>query len=318
MLSTLLAATIAMAAPGPATEAAQQPFCRPVRERPTRMQEYRRYRRMFGFRSDRAYVRRLIRRGVYSGDILRIPVTPREKRYLRIRDRLDLSEAGYRYLRRRPAVDGGISIEDDWPRDPYLLVRVTRDRREHTRALRRLVPRPRLLRTKLVAISERALGRLQDRIDWEAAERDGFHVTTSAPDIDRSVVELELITKRTDHEAYFRERYGSHVSTRLIATELFSPACRNLHDYVADGARLTIGWEAGGSVEFDRVEVAEHDDRVVIGVVVQSYNGPQTADSRREDHMLTLSRPLGGRRVIDATTGERVRLRAPLRPPRAR
>jgi hypothetical protein len=45
---------------------------------------------------------------------------------------------------------------------------------------------------------------------------------------------------------------------------------------------------------------------VVIGVVAQAPNGSRTADLRREQHTLTLTRPLGDRRVIDATTGKAV------------
>jgi hypothetical protein len=78
---------------------------------------------------------------------------------------------------------------------------------------------------------------------------------------------------------------------------------------VADGTRLTIGWEAGGDVKLDHVEVAETDESVTIGVVVQSFNGPQTAESQRADHVIELSRPLGDRKVIDATTGKPVRPR---------
>jgi hypothetical protein len=41
----------------------------------------------------------------------------------------------------------------------------------------------------------------------------------------------------------------------------------------------------------------------VIGVVAQLPNGFRTADLRREQAVVTLSRPLGDRAVIDATTG---------------
>jgi len=78
-----------------------------------------------------------------------------------------------------------------------------------------------------VPVSERALNRLAARIDAQAAERDGFVLSGWGPDIDRSVVMPELITKRTDHLAYFRERYGPRTDTKVIATEPHPPACRN-------------------------------------------------------------------------------------------
>ena len=224
------------------------------------------------------------------------------------RDRRELSEAAYRYLRRHRDVDGGTSIEDGWPRDPYILVRFTRDRLVHQRALRRLVRYPRLLRTKRVELSERALDRLRDRIDARAAARDGIHLSGSSYDTDRATVDLDVITGRTDAAAYFRERYGPRIRVRVIARTLYSPQCTTLWDAVAGPGptELTIGWEAGGGARFDHVEVAEYDDRVVIGVVAQAPNGFRTADSRRGQHTLTLSRPLGARKVIDATTGRAV------------
>ena len=45
---------------------------------------------------------------------------------------------------------------------------------------------------------------------------------------------------------------------------------------------------------------------MVIGVVAQAPDGYRTADSRRAEQTLTLSRPLGDRKVIDATTGKAV------------
>lgn len=59
-------------------------------------------------------------------DFERFPATPREQRYVELRDRLDLGGRARRYLSRRPGIDGGTSIEDDVPRDPYLLVGLSR------------------------------------------------------------------------------------------------------------------------------------------------------------------------------------------------
>jgi hypothetical protein len=127
-----------------------------------------------------------------------------------------------------------------------------------------------------------------------------------------------VITERTDAAEYFRARHGPRVRAQVIATELYSRRCTSIFDHRAgpDPAQLTIGWQAGGGAEFDHVQVAEFDDRVVLGVVVQSPNGPRTADSRRKEAVVTLSRPLGDRAVIDATTGKRVPLRV-REPPRA-
>ena len=320
MLGTLLGAVIALS---PAAQAAE-PFCRPPPPEPPRtlIQDYQELRELYGLRTDAAYIRRLIRRGTFTKqtvDMDRFPATPREQRYIALRDQLDLGARANRYLTRRPDLDGGTSIEDAFPRDPYLLVRLTRDRARHTRALRRLVRFPRLLRTKTVTLSFRDMDRLAARISRAGADRDGIRVAYAEPDIRTNTVEVFAITKRTDAARYFRARYGPRVRTRVIATELYTPRCRDVIDHVPDGMRLTVGWQAGGDVKLDHLEVAEYDDRVEIGVVVQSYNGPQTADWRRVDAVVELSRPLGGREVVDATTGLVVPLRArePRPPPRA-
>jgi hypothetical protein len=311
MLAELVAAGAVLAGGAQA----DQRFCRPAPAvpRPSRIQEYQAARRSFGFRSDKPYVRKLIARGVRAYDLGGFPVTAREKRYLRLRDRLELGRAASRYLRRRPNLSGGISVEDDWPRGPYLLVRLTRDRAHHTRALRRRARFPRHLRTVLVGVSERELVQLQERIDWDAAGADGFVIVGSAPDIVSGKVELELITRRSDHREYFRARYGPRVLARVIATELTSPECAAISHYRPgpDTMSVTVAYESGGGAEFDRAELLETDDRVEVGVIVQAYNGPRTADSRTAEHTVELSRPLGRRRVVDATTGKTVPARLP-------
>lgn len=305
MLGSVLLASVALIG------GAQQParFCpQPVPEPPSRIERYMDARRGFGFRSDGAYVRKLIQRGVwaYGGWI---PVTPREQRYLRLRDRLTLGARAHRYLRRRPNLSGGVSIEDDWPRGPYVLVRLTRGRAKHTRALKALARFPRNLRTVRVRISERALRRIQDRIDFDAHEADGFHLRSSSVDIYTGTVTIGLITKRADHAEYFRARYGPHVRTFVIHTELTSPECAKIVGYrpAPDGLSLELTYESGGGATFDRVELVEYDDRVEIGVVEQGPNGPRTLELRYEATTVVLARPLGERKVVDATTGKRVR-----------
>lgn len=287
-------------------------FCpQPRPPEPTRIERYMEARSTFGFRSDRAYVRKLARRGRFAYDGW-IPVTRREHRYLRLRDRLTLGARAQRYLERRPHVDGGTSIEDGWPGEPYVLVRLTRDRAEHTRALRRRARFPGNVRTVRVPVSERRLRRIQHRIDFDAHEPDGFHVSGTSVDIDTSTVAIDLITKRADHAAYFRARYGPRVRTFVIATELTSPECAEIvgYDVAADGLTLTVRYASGGGATFDHYELAEYDDRVEIGIVEQGPNGFRTADYREGSATVTLSRPLGARRVVDATTGRPARPRA--------
>src|SRR3712207_545842 len=86
---------------------AQERFCpQPLPPEPTRIERFMEQRREFGFRSDEAYVRKLVRRGMWEYDVGYIPATPRENRYLRLRDRLRLGARAYRYLDRRPNLYG--------------------------------------------------------------------------------------------------------------------------------------------------------------------------------------------------------------------
>jgi hypothetical protein len=304
MLGVALVASLAIA--GPAQPAPER-FCpQPAPPRMSRIEQYMADRRRFGFRSDKAYVKKLIRRGVWEYDVGYIPVTPRENRYLRLRDRLRLGPRVDRYLRRHPHLSGGVSVEDDWPREPYLLVRVTRRPDHYERVFRRRALFPRNLRVRRVARGYLALRRLQDRVDFAAHETDGFHVVGTGVDIDRNQVVIELITRRRDAEAYFRARYGAGVTTDVIATELTSPACADLFAYrpAPDGTSLTVIYESGGGATFDHLEVVEYPDRVELAVVVQLPNGPITAESRRAEQIVALAAPLGSRTVIDTVTGK--------------
>ena len=66
-----------------------------------------RQRKQFGFRSDLAYVRKLIKADQWESDVGFIPVTKREDEYLQLRDSLTLGNAGNRYLRPRRDDYGG-------------------------------------------------------------------------------------------------------------------------------------------------------------------------------------------------------------------
>jgi hypothetical protein len=266
------------------------------------------YRGIFGFRRDRAYVRRVQRTG--RSDETGVAFTPREWRYLRMRSRIENSGWGVdRYLRRHPDLSGGTSIEDDWPRGPYLLVRLTRDQALHEAELKRIYRYPENLRTALVPYSERYLRDVQDALDWDAAEADGFDIRGTSVDIDYHRVAVDLVTARTDHARYFAERYGPAVVTRVIATEPTYLSCAQTRGYrLSPGGRsLRLLYFSGGSGRFERVELTERGGRVDVGIVERRSHGFETADLRFESRVIRLRRPLGDRRVVDAGTGKAVR-----------
>ena len=313
LAAVLIGLAVAGAAPrayDDVSTASQERLCpEPEPARQPAIERYMADRARFGFRADRAYVRMLIRKDMWESDVGWIPVTPREDAYLRLRDRLRLGARADRHLRRHRDLSGGISVEDDWPRGPYLLVRLTRDRKRHTVALRRRARFPDNLRTTSVALSYRQLRQLQDRISFDAHTTDGFHVVGTAPDIDRNEVQVELITARTDHRAYFAERYGPHVRTKVIARTLTSPGCGDLFGWLPgpDPTQIVLMFEAGGGTVADHAEVIEHADRVEVALVVQVPNGPTTSESRTERFTVTLAAPLGDRPIVDVQTGKRLR-----------
>src|SRR3954468_15370287 len=131
-LGALLALTVAA---GPAS--AQEKVChgqlvpkpKPTKEQQAAedLENWAAQRAEFGFRHDVAYVKLLVKRGVWEYDVGYIPVTPAENKYLKLRDELELGPRADRYLRAHKDVDGGLSVEDDWPHEPYLLLHLTRD-----------------------------------------------------------------------------------------------------------------------------------------------------------------------------------------------
>src|SRR5688500_14809133 len=101
----------APSADGEVSVAAQEPFCpQPEPPRQSRIERYMADRARLGFRADRAYVRKLVRKDTWESDVGWIPVTPREDAYLQLRDRLRLGAKTDRYLRRHRDLSGGISI----------------------------------------------------------------------------------------------------------------------------------------------------------------------------------------------------------------
>jgi hypothetical protein len=305
--ATLLAALALAGADEPVCHGQLAPPTKAEQEQAA-LEEYASTRAEFGFRSDIPYIQELIRRDMWEYDVGYIPATPAENRYLRLRDRLELGAKAWRYLRRRPNLSGGISVQDDWPREPYLLLRLTSNPKLHERRLERLARFPDNLRTRKVAHSERELRRIQNRISFRAHRRDGFQVVSTGVDIDRNRVEIELITKRTDHARYFKRRYGPLVITRVIAAEPAFLDCAEAGTYevAPDGRGLVVHWTRSGSVRLDHVELVERADRVEVGVVERVPHGAITGDAVGDQAPVSLAAPLGDRMVIDAATGRRL------------
>ena len=124
---------------------------------------------------------------------------------------------------------------------------------------------------------------------------------------------MEVITKRSDAVVYFRKHYGPGVKIEIDGTEEYILVCSaaGRYEIAPDGMSLTVHWDSGGSNKLERIEITEFPDRVEVGVVEKTYNGPNTADLRFEQAPAALSAPLGDRAVIDVGTGKRMRQSGP-------
>jgi hypothetical protein len=312
----------ALALAAPAAAASDEPICHgqlaprtPELEKQFLIEWAMEQRAENGLRADETYVRELDRRGLPDSKWIVGPVTSAEERYLRLRYRLGLGPGrrGQRYLDHHRDLYGGGAIVDRFPRKPLLVVYLTRNRAVHAARLRQLVRYPKLLRTARAEYSQRTLQRIEHRINYRdnaRLRRRGFDITSArvAPP-DRVVV--PLITPRTDYAEYFKRRYGPLVKVEVKGTELTELVCVQANWYEVVGDReLIVHWIPQDSyAQRERIEAAEFDDRVELGVVERQPTANDT-DGAGPDHFklrVTLSRPLGTRAVIDAAD------RAPLR-----
>jgi hypothetical protein len=295
---------------------AQESVCRgqlsPAAEEQARIEGYAAERARYGFRSDIQYARELIEAGhleIYPS----FPVTPDERRYLWLRARLGIDPPVYQYLLRRRNVDGGMSVEDGWPGDPYILVRLTRDRAAHDANLLRLTRFPEHLRTARVRYSVAELDRIARRVQRDRREAAGFELGANlVPDLATNTVRVRLITARTDHAEYFAQRYGP-VTTEVIATEPTSLECAEAGRYriSSTGRGLVLRWQSRDVATFARVDVVELADRVEVGIVERVRNSAGNYEDRSDRTRVALRAPLGDRAVIDTASGRRIRQLGP-------
>jgi hypothetical protein len=294
-------------AEGPSASArglcAERPRLSPFEQR---VRDAIRSRKQFGFRHDRPYVVRVLRR-------YRRGLTPQERGYVRLRDAITRAidvVAGY-VADHASDVDGGTSIEDS-PGRPYVLVRVTRDAARHEAELKRRFPYPDNLSVTTVPYTEASLSALVDRVvrDRRTFERDGFHFVGGGPDIRANRAEIDVITRRRDAREYFERRYGPAVRVRVVARELTRLECTSPDSYKpsSDGRTLRIYWITG-PVRLVEVRVRRTVREVRIGIVERWPNGGVRAIGVSRKALVHLRRPVGSSRVVGATTGLRIRQR---------
>ena len=314
----LLAAPLVALAAGPATpcKPRPQPPMLPAFER--RVREAQSARRGFDLPAGRRHVVRILRspRSKYHY-ALDGPASPRELRYFRVRQHVsDAADVAAQYmLEEAPELYGGLSIEDDGERGAYVRVTITGDRAIHEPRLRERFPLPGHLRFAEVRFSLDELRAVQNEVsaDSGALDRDGFDVRTIGADERANRVDVELVTRRRDPQAFFAARYGPAVRARVIARKPYSLICNRVQSYrpVRGGRVLALGWETNSAYEFVRVDVRETEHQVRLGFVERAPNGPVTLAGVAGVRRVRLSRPLGDRTVVSIVTGRRIPLSRP-------
>lgn len=269
-------------------------------------------RKSWGLPHGRAFVRRVNarpgpRRRGYR--LLDFPMTRREAAYFRLRHRFQDPRRTRRldaYLRRHRETFGGSSIEDDYPRSPYMLVHFTNDLAKHRRAIARRFALRFVVRR--VRFTERELRRIQNSIDFDGLEHEGIIVLAASTEPDR--VRVEIVSERTDAEEVLRRRYGPALSVETVATTRTFLACSSPATYrvAEDGRTLHVTYLDSGSVDPLHVEVDESATEVRLGIVSEVPYGAINADATTYRLSVTLAEPLGDRVVRSIGTGRRVRL----------
>lgn len=299
-LNAVMAGALCASAAAASSACVLQPVKTPFQERVASAIETR---KLFGLPRGRAHVQALERsRRARARYVEGIPfaMSLAEWRYFRQRERIESQSLTVgSVLRSMPGVSGGISIEDDWPRSPYVAVRVAR--RLTSRQRERIVRRADRVRIIRVRRSLRELISIQDAIDWDALAADGVHVVSTSWDIDRNRVRVEFHSPRPDAEQLLTERYGRAIHVvRLPAT---TPLCVDPDGFrlAPDGVTLTLLFETSSPDTTVRPDVREQPDRVLVGVVEDVGHGLAFATVRREV-TLTLATPLADREVRTITT----------------
>jgi hypothetical protein len=202
---------------------------------------------------------------------------------------------------------------------PRMHLAFTGDVDAHRSALLERLPDPDFLHVHAAERSEAELKALAERIwdDVEELENHGLHVLSTWLDPVGNVVVVDVVsTDAATAAAALAERYGDGVRidwqgpslTRTFPVEWS-------HWDAVDARRLGVRYTGLAVDSLDHVEVHESQDEVRIGVFDRGSVGSSRLLPRGETAVVTLARPLAGRLVVDAATGE-VRPRRPTAPGR--
>jgi hypothetical protein len=273
------------------------------------------FREAHGLPTDPAYVETVLR----APDSRRLSteepylVSPAERRYLA--DRQVVQDHIYHvteYVRKYARdVDGGISIEDDFPAGAYVAVRLTRDLEKHAAVLSKVPERVRVIG---VRFTEREIQRQADRFTprvFRSLRRRGIDVVSVGDDIARNGVDAEVISRRPDAaaavEGFFAS--GPPVRATVIGKRPYRRVCVRAGRYRPDrtGKALRVTWSTYADYRRPRVKAYESKRAVRIEVRESAPNGPMTLLGAGRSAVVRLKAPLANRKVVDAESGRTLR-----------
>lgn len=282
----------------------------------------RQYRRGSGLRSDREWILRVLRSPRAVGRYTHgTPLLRSELAYMRKLERTGTAADRVQdHVRAQGRLlSGGVLVDGDYPRPPIITVRLTRDRAFHEPRIRAAFPQLALrfadapVAEPFERFADVNAEAVRDRVSADLDELNELGVFVQSLGVAEygvNQVEIEVITARTDAQAFFEERYGPAVLVEVVARELSHLVCTPVDSFRPShtGRTLFVGWVTNSVYRLRRIEVREDARTVRIGVVHRAPTGSVTQAAVGEGRRIRLKAPLGGRRVIDAATGRRLRL----------
>lgn len=299
------------AAPVASARGADARLCRsarPLTREEGRFQAALHTHRVFGLPTSRRHIERDLAHPYRPPGPLVDPLGPLNKReyeYMRDRNTIERGvDDALAFLRRDPQLNGGLSVEDDYPRGAYLRIRVTRpiDRA----AMRQAVLAP--LRFRQVRFSQVELSAAaNDRAGFDALRRKGIEVVTALPLLDRNRVRFDVRTDRADAERIVRRRYGPIVAAvRVLPPPTTKPVCTGVTSVAIASGSLTLSYLTNSEYVLDHVYVDERADEVRVAIIEQAPTGFVT--DMAATRTATVDVELADREIVDARSGDPIRI----------
>lgn len=182
----------------------------------------------------------------------------------------------------------------------------------HRAALLGLVDRPELLRVHAARHSAAELARVRRRLaDDPVLTAAGIECTVIGTDQKGNVVRVGAFAPDADAaRRLLADRYGDAVRLRWLGRDKERVEGQQWQRWSVDetGRRLTVHYLALAVGRFERVEHDEAAGEVRVTVYERVPAGVRSLAGTTREATVVLAAPLGGRRVVDGTTG-RVRER---------